>query len=542
MGGMENTSATTLTDRVLHDRRSLLDNSPDWVIAHEMTHQWWGDLVTCRDWTDLWLNEGFATYGEVLWAEHSQGPDEMAYLLWQKSGPAMGGAKGPVVPRGYTNPDALFDNRVYPKGGWVLHMLRRRLGEDAFWKGMKMYGERYRYRAADTSDYRRVMEEASGQNLQRFFYDWTERGGYPILQVTTTSAPGQKTAKVTIEQTQAGEPFHFPLRLSFTSAGDQKVDQVIPVTQKWMTCTVPLPGALQMVEVDPGQTLLVEIHETKSRDLWVAQLHHAASVPARIRAVEHFAGSKKSGDCKALCQALAAEPFCGVKDEIAQALAKSKTPACRDALIAQLTDKNAKVRRACARALGEFGHDKVAAAALATLLRHGDESYFVLESSMNACARLDPKEALPLARPWLNEASYHDVLRRTALDALGHSQDSTVFDSILAWTRRGKPRDVRTVAFHSLAELASNTKLTGEQVRRTVDLLIASLEGENWSIVSTAQEALKDLASKVDKARTRLKERSEHAKNLHLRHSEVERLRRENQSLREQLKKLKKAA
>ncbi len=129
-GGMENTSATTLYQDVMHDERALVDSSPDWLIAHELGHQWWGDLVTCRDWSHLWLNEGFATYCEVLWEEHKLGRDERDYLLYRKSKEARGqaGQDRPIVDRRYPSPDTMFDDRAYPKGGWVLHMLQVPVG------------------------------------------------------------------------------------------------------------------------------------------------------------------------------------------------------------------------------------------------------------------------------------------------------------------------------------------------------------------------------------------------------------------------------
>ena len=123
------------------------------------------------------------------------------------------------------------------------------------------------------------MEDVSGRSLERFFYDWTERPGHPMLEVKTVSRPEERQAEVTVKQTQSGDAFEFPLKIAFTCGTGKPVEVEEQITTKEHTFTVPLPGPLTMVEVDPGQTLLAQIYETKGRDLWLAKLHHAASVP-----------------------------------------------------------------------------------------------------------------------------------------------------------------------------------------------------------------------------------------------------------------------
>ena len=248
-GGMENTSATTLTERALCDQRALLDDSPESLISHELAHQWWGDLVTCRDWAHIWLNEGFASYAEALWDEHSKGADEYAYTMWRKAAPALSGGKArPIVDHRYATPSSMFDSRAYPKGAWVLHMLRKQCGEDGFWKGLQRYGTEQRLRSVETSDFRKTLERVSGRDLERFFYDWTERPGNPVLDITTEFLPDTKQARVAVKQTQSGEAFHFPLTLVFrcpSSAQPLVVEQ--EVTDKEHTFFVPLPSRPTLV-------------------------------------------------------------------------------------------------------------------------------------------------------------------------------------------------------------------------------------------------------------------------------------------------------
>ena len=137
-GGMENTSATTMGDRILLDQRSLLDRTSESIVSHELAHQWWGDMVTCRDWSHTWLNEGFASYAEALWDEHARGRDDYAYNMDRKAARAIaGGKERPVMDLHYVDSQSMFDDRSYPKGAWMVHMLRNRLGDDAFWKGLQ---------------------------------------------------------------------------------------------------------------------------------------------------------------------------------------------------------------------------------------------------------------------------------------------------------------------------------------------------------------------------------------------------------------------
>ena len=123
-----------------------------------------------------------------------------------------GGRDRPVVDRRYPFPGAMFDARSYPKGAYVLHMLRRKLGDDVFWKGTRTYGVEHKYKSVETSDFRKTMERVSGRNLERFFYDWTERAGSPVLEVNTEYLPDTKLARVTVKQTQPGEAFALPLQ------------------------------------------------------------------------------------------------------------------------------------------------------------------------------------------------------------------------------------------------------------------------------------------------------------------------------------------
>jgi aminopeptidase N len=513
-GGMENTSATTMNDFILQDRRSRLDGSTDFVIAHELAHQWWGDLVTCRDWAHLWLNEGFASYAEVLWAEHADGADEYAYGIYQKGRDAIAGGKDrPIVDRRYPSPDSMFDARAYPKGAFVLHMLRQRLGDDAFWKCLQRHAREHRLQSVETGDLRRTVEAETGRDLERFFYDWTERPGSPAVDVHTEYIPESRLARLVVKQTQGGEPFRFPLRLVFrcaTSGGAQEVVQEQEVTEREQVVYVPLPGRPTLVDVDPQQAVLADVREDKGRDLWLAQLRESRSVAARIRAARHFAAERGPSDREALARALPAEKFWGVQVEIAAALGDAGGDVCRDALLAGLKQPEARVRRACAEQLGKYRHDAAVAAALKERMRTGDPSWGVEAATLKAYARLGESDAVPLLLPWLAKPSHNDVLRVAALGGLGEAHDLAALDTLLAWTKHGKARACRVAALNALARLVLTAAPSDEQRQQVVTAAAACLEGESRPVRGTAITVLRDLGRSAAPSLAALEALSQH--------------------------------
>jgi aminopeptidase N len=492
-GGMENTSATTMGD-FLQDERSRLTEDPDWIIAHELAHQWWGDLLTCRDWAHLWLNEGFASYAECLWAEHAYGLDAYNYNLYQKSQPAIvGGKERPVVDRRYPSPNSMFDSRAYPKGAWVLHMLRRRVGDDAFWRAIQRYAETHRLSSVETADFRRTLEDVSGRDLERFFYDWTERPGSPVLDVAVTYLPESKQARLVVKQTQAGEAFQFPLQVAFHCAPEGKpitVEQ--DVTDKEFTVLVPLPGRPTRVDIDPNYTILTEINETMDRERWQAQLLEGPNIPARLRAAKHFAKSKTDADRQLLVKAFNQEKFWGMRVELAGDLGQAGGDVCRDALVAGTADLDAHVRRACLNQLGHLKNDAKAVQAVKAVLTKGDPSYDVEAAALAAYAEQGHKDAAEVIRPWLTRPSYRDHLHAAALRALGSAGDLAALDSLLESAGPGHSRTSRTAALEGLTQLLKKSKPDEQQKQRILKTLSDALASESplfrFSVLSAVEQ------------------------------------------------------
>jgi len=495
-GGMENTSATTLGERALHDARSKLDATADDLLAHEMAHQWFGDLLTCRDWAHIWLNEGFASYFEALWGEFDLGPDEFAYDLWQKaSGAINGGKQFPIVHRAYTSPDQQFDSRAYPKGAWVLHMLRRRLGDETFWKVINRYVSTHRHQTVETADLRKTVEELTGGSWERFFYDWTERPGHPVVKVRLDWREDEKAAEVTVEQTQEVEAFHFPLTVELRTADGKATVVRRDVTDKKQTLLVPLSGRPTLLRVDPEQSVLMELEESKGQDLWLAQLKDDPSPVGRIRAAQQVAKNPNDANRRALAEALAADKFWAVQNEIAEALGKLGGDIAREALLAGLKHEHPKVRRACLGALKNFPKDEAVCAAVAAVLEKGDASLRVESAAAQTYAALEVDDVVVRVTPLLERESRRDELRSAALSALAQVDDAAVLELILPRTGREHSLDVRQAAVGALRKYAVRRQLVldGPTQQRVLDALAACLEPRMRRLRMTAVEGLGEL-------------------------------------------------
>lgn len=507
-GGMENTSATTLYPATMHDERALIDHTPDWLIAHELGHQWWGDLVTCKDWSHLWLNEGFATYCEVLWSEHYLGRDERDYSLLAKSRSARSGSAltRPVVDRTYPDPSTMFDSRAYPKGGWILHMLRSRLGDDDFFRGIQRYGTVYAYQTVETDDLRQTFEKLYGVSLERFFHDWTQRPGHPTVLVKSSYSAKDKQMKIEVKQTQKAEPFHIPLHIELAMPdGENPVVLDRFMTGREFTVYLPAGKRPTQIRVDPKLTLLADIKEDKARDWWQAQLT-ASTVVERVRAIEHLVAGKTDANREAIAKVLKTDPFWGVRVEAAKAIGKLAGNISRDALLAGLTQPDAKVRKACVDGLGSFkGNDQVIAV-LQAKNKKGDESYNVEAATVTALVKVLKETPVEMLQAALEKPSHREAIRLAALRGLAKSDDPKILNQLVEWAQQGKPRECRHEAIRQIAVVINRAKPAAKVTDPIVDRFLEMLdEGEGARTRQVLVETLGRLGTRARVSGDRLR-------------------------------------
>ncbi len=480
-GGMENTSATTMGDGILRDQRQLLDGNSESIVSHELAHQWWGDLVTCKDWSHTWLNEGFASYAEALWDEHTGGKDAYNLEMFQKSLAAMpGGRTRPIMDRRYPNPDSMFDGRAYPKGAWVLHMLRNRLGDEAFFKGLKQYGTDFRLRSAETGDFRRSLERTTDRDLERFFYDWVERPGHPDLEVTSTYNAETKKVDVVARQTQAGEAFHFPLKVAVYVAGASEpviVDE--DMKDKELKLSIPVTGKVERIEVDPDLAVLTNLKEVKAAELWRDDLLKGSTVPVRLRAAQHFQMSKEDSDKELLVNAFQKEKFYAIKTRLGNTIGNGQMPGGKEAFLQGLSDPDARIRLNCLTNLAKYKNDEKVTEAVRNIIKNGDASLAVEGAALRAYCKLGQKDAAALMLPLLEKKDQHQSIANAVIIGLGDLEDPAALDGFLAWTDSSRPRLVRGTANRAVIQLLKSKKLSDEQKQKAMKYFLTMLDGDD---------------------------------------------------------------
>ena len=387
-GAMENTTATLHGEHVQKTKRELLDDNEEGTIAHELFHQWFGDLVTAESWSNLTMNESFATFGEIIWHEHDGGKekgDKSRFEKLQSYLKSTLNGNSPALARYYYHDkEDMFDNISYAKGSLILYALKQQMGDTAFYQSLKKYLTENSFKTGEPQQLRLAMEEVTGKDWAPYFNQWYYKGGHPILKVTRKNENNMLVLNIDQVQDSAIQTFQLSLVIDiYTKEG--KISKTVQLNQRTTQFTIPLASALEFIDIDPEKTLVGEIRIDKTEADYRYQYEHAPSFANRVAAVLFaFKNPKNKFGQALLTQALAdSDP-----DLVAMAiqgieLTDPTVHKSTEKLIASLAEKStASIIRASAIAkLAGLKSKKYESLVLNGLK---DQSYMVIASTLMA--------------------------------------------------------------------------------------------------------------------------------------------------------------
>jgi aminopeptidase N len=504
-GGMENTSTTLLTDRCLLDERAALDGrGTESLVAHELAHQWFGDLVVIKHWSHAWLKEGMASYSEVMWTEHEYGPSDAAYyrLIEARNYLTEDSSRyrRPIVTHIYREAIELYDRHLYEKGACVYHMIRKELGDELFYKAIQTFVQDNAHKTVETIDLLRAIEKATGRNLLFLFDQYVYRGGHPDFKVAYSWDGDSKLAKVTVIQTQADlfdlkVPITFNFQQSVVSAeSDNQIINpklfTVRVHEREQSFYFPLEAKPQFVSFDAGNHLLKTVLLEYPLPELKAQLEFDPDPISRIYAAEAL--GKKGGleALKALSAALERDRFWGVRAEVAKQLRAIQLDQAFDALVTGLKDEDTRTRRAVVEALSQIKTPD-SYEVLKQLVEQGDPSYYVEAAAARAVGALvstlkdKSDEVIQLLKSVLQErAGWNNVVRAGAIAGLAQLKTSPqALELLMEYTTLGVPQALRLAAIRSLGTIAiGQTPINLEQILER----LAELSQESFFLTQVA--------------------------------------------------------
>ena len=490
-GGMENTTTTLLTDRCLIDQRAAIDNvRAETLVAHELAHQWFGDLIVINHWSQAWVKEGAATYSEVLWIEKTQGQDEAFYYHLNHARAYLSEDKSryrrPLVTHIYREAIELYDRHIYEKGSCVYHMIRMELGDELFTRALRTLLEDNAHSTVETIDLLRAIDKATGRNLRFLFDQYVYRGGHPDYKVGYSWDSDSNLAKLTVTQTQVEDgksqvqeglfDLKVPIGFGYVKDGKQLKTFKVRIHEREQALYFPLETKPDFVSFDVGNHLLKTVELTYPLAELKAQLQFDPDPISRLLAAEALAKKGSLEAVAALEKALKEEPFWAVRAEVAEQLGSVQLSQAEAALISGLKDKHPKVRRAVVTALGDVKATD-SYKALKGVVEKGDESYYVEASAVRSLGKIGTatldgkdkeKKTLKLLDTVLKErAGWNEVVRSGAIAGLSQFKSSeAALELLLPYTELGVPQPLRLAAIRALGAIS-----TGQEKKETEKIL-----------------------------------------------------------------------
>ena len=411
-GAMENTSAVLHGEFFNQTDRELLDKNSEDVISHELFHQWFGDYVTCESWSNITMNEGFATYGEYLWKEYKYGRDAADQIGYESMEGYLSAAdKKPkhLIRYNYNKPDDVFDAHSYNKGGAVLHMLRKYVGDDAFFAALKLYLEKNKFSSVEAADLRLTFEKVTGEDLKWFFDQWYFELGQPTLRITHQYIDSLKKYVVKIEQQQDLQTlplFKIPIDVDIYS-NQTKERKRIWVNQQLEEFSFELSAKPDLVNVDAEKNILCIKEEKLSIPERVFQYQNCPLYQDRLEALQECANFPSIPQAADIILLALKDKNSDLRDRAISYLEKLPNEYSNKVKIALVdlakNDEKSTIRALAIEALASKYQDDE----LTPIYQNGikDRSYAVAGASLIAISKKDEKTAMQFAKEFENEKS-----------------------------------------------------------------------------------------------------------------------------------------
>ncbi len=418
-GGAESTTATVVGENIIHDEKADQDFPSHWLVAHEAAHQWWGNLVTMRDWNHTWINESFATYGEYLYSKHSLGEEEGALNLENKKNQYLNEARTkyrrPIVFDRWDFPNQNFDAHTYPKGAAVLNLLRWTMGDENFRRAMSHFLKKHAYQPTDTHDLLVAIRESTGQVLDSFFEQWIHKPGHPEFEIDYTWDAKERRVHLRIVQTQdttKGVPvFQTPVNVSVVTRKGKKT-HLARIRNREERLTLDCPEPPLLVRFDEGNFLLKELKFPKNDAELLYQLAYDDMIGRLWATGQLEKRLDQPGVLDALRQRAMKDKFWAVRREALRVLSTLRSIDLKPFFKERSADPKSSVRVAAVKALGELKDSSLAPFLQERFLN--DDSYLVRAEAIRSLGLSGSRNSIPFVQKAISISSPRHVIRLAA--------------------------------------------------------------------------------------------------------------------------------
>lgn len=491
-GAMENTTSVIFGDFVQLDERELLDKNYEDIVAHELFHHWFGDLVTCESWANLPLNESFATYGEVLWKEYKYGKSEGELKVRKDMKDyfreASHGKQVDLIRFRYDKPRDMFDRHSYAKGGVVLHMLRQIVGDEAFFASLQHYLWKHKYQSVEIHDLRIAFEEITGQDLNWFFNQWFLSAGHPIITAQTEYIDSLGIVNIQLSQKPSKDEYlvyRLPMAIDIYVDGIAERKNIV-FDRKTQNFYFKVKKKPQLVNIDADKILLAKIKHKKTTEAYQFQFKNAKNLGDKMEAILYFKSQKTKSNTayKVLRQALQ-DSFWYVQQQALYAIDSAGITQVGLDAIAHLAEnaKNTKVRSKAIYLLADSPKKKSYSAIYEKALK--DLSYKVNAAGLYAMANTNKKRAETIAKQWENTDRYSIIDEIAAL--YSQSTDKSKANFFQKMSHSNKNIYVQQSAIYHYSTFLQ--KMDNKTILEGIDYI------KNWGIDATDKNYNKEVAT-----------------------------------------------